>query len=114
MKKIKQNTVQINNNELQKCKLGQEFKVDVITQVKSKPRDDGNGGKRNKSLKPHMTLVKLADMFQSFEERNNSRLDRIEAILEEHTVLLKTHGERLDDIDARLDTVIKLNNLKTK
>jgi hypothetical protein len=38
MKKIKQNTVKINNNELQKCKLGQEFKVDVITHVKSKPK----------------------------------------------------------------------------
>jgi hypothetical protein len=49
MKKIKQNTVQINNNELQKCKLGQEFKVDAITHVKSKPTspvspDGDNGG----------------------------------------------------------------------
>jgi hypothetical protein len=29
-------------------------------------------------------------------------------------VLLKTHSERLDGIDTRLNTVIKLNNLKTE
>jgi hypothetical protein len=122
MKKIKQNIVQINNNELQKCKLGQEFKVDVITHVKSKstppvPPNGGNGGGRGGDgvHKPR----KAPDWFHSFEERNNSRLDRIEAILEEHTVLLKTHGERLDNIDTRLnaldhkvDRVITLNNLK--
>jgi hypothetical protein len=113
MKKIKQNTVRINNNELQKCKLGQEFKVDVITHVKSKPtppvppNGSNGGGKRNEPPKPHMTLVKLADMFQSFEERNNSRLDRIESRLD-------GIDARLIKVETRLDIVIKLNNLKTE
>jgi hypothetical protein len=110
MKKIKQNIVQINNNELQKCKLGQEFKVDVITQVKSKPTppvppNGGNGGGRGGNVvrKPR----KAPDWFQAFQKTNTILLEEI----------LKRLGKVEKDvsgIDTRLNTVIKLNNLKTE
>jgi hypothetical protein len=93
MKKIKQNTVQINNNELQKCKLGQEFKVDVITHVKSKsksaPPNDGNGGggRGHKDPKPTFQQIVLA-----FIEEQKLFNKNIQGTLKEHTDIFKRNN----------------------
>jgi hypothetical protein len=68
--------------------------AELIKPSKPTPPVPPNGG--NVARKPR----KAPEWFLSFEERNNSRLDRIES--------------RLDGIDTRLNTVIKLNNLKTE
>lgn len=92
--------VKINNKELEKCKLEQKFKVNIFTKVK-KPRptppDDGSSGELPRNQKPKSKSTK-------------------DLILETHGLLLEFMTETRDEftkINARLDRVIQLNNLKS-
>jgi hypothetical protein len=91
-------TVQIKAKELKKCKLGQEFKINVITKpnTKSTPPSVENCSSRIKVPKsPRPSLeTRIANVIKAI----------VPAMI----------AEALAPIIKRLDTIIKLNNLKTE
>jgi hypothetical protein len=80
--------VEINSIELQKCKNGQRFKVDVIT----KHRDGGD------PIRP--TLRELVE--QLVVDVSSLKTD------------MSSVKTRIDKIENKLNNVIRLNNLKTE
>jgi hypothetical protein len=103
--------VQINSNELEKCKSGKGFKINLITNSRRIIVDPPRTPKSpRKSLDERITEAVAKALVPVI-----IRLDRIEATLAEHGKILKQHGEilkRHDEILKRHDEIFKHNNLR--
>jgi hypothetical protein len=123
------------NAKINKKLIGDELDLKLITPKKPKPPvepigpDDGGHGDFDHREPPKPPrLPKAPAWFQSFEERNNSRFDRIEnrldniesrldkveTTLAEHGKAIATLGEndkKIFDVLERHDEIFKRNNL---